>query len=259
MQRQIGLETSSLMALVEVTSKTPLLQEQIQNALNESGGEVELVTDAASVEEARQKVLLSYERALGNIDKARRVADQTNLTDISELVILSIKCLNQNFTDDIPRWSDTLTPYMGRSTPNEFFEGVKTSLEAKKEAYLSLLTAKNEKLKLASDKIQPYTVIEFGPLEFNLEVKVEPNNMAWPDFLNFFEDLQKKSKRWPARKSISKIMDIYHLYSLYEAGINELWVCDSSFAARYLRNLNYIPPFTEILKKFNLVRIRKNL
>ena len=75
MQQKIGLETSSLMALVEVMSKTPLLQEQIQHALSEFGGEVEFVVDAASVDEARRKVLVSYQQVLVNIDKARRVAD----------------------------------------------------------------------------------------------------------------------------------------------------------------------------------------
>ena len=238
-------------------SKTPLLQEQIQDALSEFGQEIEFVVDAASVDEARKKVLVSYQQVLDNIDKARRVADQTNVSEIPELVVLTIKCFGQSFTGNLHRWGDALTAHINNSTPDQFFEGIKKSVEVKKEAYLSLLTTKEDRLSLASDKILPYSIIESGALAFNLELKVVPNKMAWPDFLAFFKDLQKKSHRLRTRKSKRRLMDIYHLYSLHEVGINELWVCNSSFAAGYLRDLNYVPPFSDILKTLNFVRISK--
>lgn len=255
MRQRIGLDSASLMALIEVTSKTAILQEQIQAALNNSDGGVEFVTDAESVQDARQKVLESYERTLSSLDKAARVAQETNQTELPDLLILTIKCLAEYFPGtEIFRWSDTLKGYLGQE---DFFAHVKTSIGIKKEAYLSALAITDDMLTLRSDAIQPYRITESELLSLNVQIKVIDNKTSWPDYLNEFEEMLKRlmRKRKPPHKSIDKIRDIYHLQSLYDAGIAELWLCQTRFGRRYVKFLRTQPTFAEIFEKVKLVRL----
>jgi hypothetical protein len=243
------------MALIEVTSKTALLQNKIQAALNDSGAGVEFVTDAESVEDARQKVLESYQRACGSLDKAARVAQKTNQTEIPDLLILSIKCLAEHFVgNDIFRWSDTIKVHMDK---DYFFAHVKNAISIKKDAYLSALAITDGMLTLRSDAIQPHRVTEFELLPLNVNVKVIDNKTSWPDYLKGFEEMLKRLMRTrkPPRKSVDKIRDIYHLHSLYDAEIDELWLCKRGFASRYLKYLRAQPTYAEILKKVKLERL----
>ncbi len=255
MSQRIGLDSSSLMALIEVTTKTALLQDKIQAALNDSDQGVEFMTDAESVEDARQKVLESYERACDSLDKAARVTQKTNRTEMPDLLILSIKCLAEDFPGtEVFRWSDTLKGHLDK---DDFFAHVKTSIGIKKEAYLSALATTDGMLTLRSDVIQPYRVIESELLPLTVHVKVIDNKTSWPDYLKEFEEMFKKimRKNIPSRTSVRKIRDIYHLHSLVDAQIDELWLCQGDFANRYLRYLRNKSPLAEILKKVKLERL----
>lgn len=255
MSQRIGLDRYSLMALIEVTSKTALLQNKIQTALNDSEVGVEFVTDAESVQDARQKVLDSYERALKSLDKAARVAMKTNRTEISDLLILSVKCLAEHtLGGEIFRWSDTLNVDLDK---DNFFAHVRHAVGIKKEAYLSTLAITDGMLTVESDTIQPYWITESSLLPLNVDIKVIENKTSWPDYLKELEELLKglRRKRKAPRKSVFKMKNIYHLHSLYDAGIDELWLCQQGFASGYLKYLSTEPTFAEIVKKVKLERL----
>lgn len=254
MNQRIGLDSHSLMALIEVSSKTALLQNKIQAALNDFGAEVEFVTDAESVQDARQKVLDSYQLAQNGLDKAARVAEKTNQSKISDLLILTVKCWAERFPGhQILRWSDTLNLHLDK---HDFFAHVRKAIDIKKEAYLSALATTDGMLTLRSDAIQPYKIAEFSLLPLNVHIKVIDNNTSWPDYLDEFEKMLKRLTRRRAgvRKSVTKIKDLYHLHSLYDAGIDQFWLCKSGFAGPYLRYLRSEPIFEELLEKVQIER-----
>lgn len=255
MKQRIGLDSYSLMALIEVTPKTALLQNKIQAALNDSAAGVEFVMDAESVQDARKKVLDSYERALKSLDKAARVAQKTNRTEISDLLMLSVKCLGEHFAgSEIFRWSDTLNVHLDK---DDFFAHVKHAIGIKKEAYLSALAITSGILTVKSEEIQPYWITESSLLPLNVHIQVIDNNTSWPDYLKGLEETLKKLMRLRKRprKSVPKMKSIYHLHSLYDAGIDELWLCQQSFTNSYLKYLSTEPTFAAIMKKVKLVRL----
>lgn len=256
MSQRIGFDRYSLMALIEVTSKTALLQHKIQTALHDSAAGVEFVMDVESVQDTRQKVLDSYERALNSLDKAARVAMKTNRTEISDLFILSVKCLAEHAPNgEIFRWSDTLNVHLDK---HDFFAQVKHAIGIKKEAYLSTLSITDGMLTVKPDAIQPYWITESELLPLNVQINVVENNRSWPDYLKELEELLKRLRRnrKPPRKSLLKMKNIYHLHSLYDAGIDELWLCQQGFATGYLKYLSSEPTFAQIVKNVKLERLK---
>ena len=83
----IGLETSSIMPLLETTTRTLPLQREIKKAL-ENGSRFK--ADRYSITESKQQILTSYENALRSFERAkqlaerRRIQDQTKLTNINQ-------------------------------------------------------------------------------------------------------------------------------------------------------------------------------
>jgi hypothetical protein len=188
--RLIGLETSAIMPLLEVTPRTLPLQKRIQE-VQQSISQVEFVTDSYSVEEARQQIEVSYTSALRSLDKTSLIPQRDKLSHPHLLAVTFVKCLAENWygREETLRWSDCLLPVLTPSLTYEtFFDQVREALAFKRDAYLSVLKPDAEWLEIDCRHILPYWAtptfltdlrIEFGSflivcrfLSFSISFKI---------------------------------------------------------------------------------------
>ena len=178
MERKIGLETSSIMPLLELTPRTFPLQREIKKAMRKN---VKFVTDKYSVIEAKQQIIKSYESALRSLDKARDIAYRRRIQNKAELAIIFIKTLAENWygREETLRWSDTTLGVSANG--DEFFVELRDKISEKKESYLRILSS--DTLSIDASQMKSYWVSpEF---EENLRIRSE-NNRKQNEFKRIF-------------------------------------------------------------------------
>ncbi|MGQ9706377.1 MAG: hypothetical protein ACUVWP_05150 [bacterium] len=150
--KKIGLETSSIMPLLEITPRTLPLQKHIIKIIDNTI-DVEFCTDLHSVEEATQQINTSFDVAIKSIEKAKEVVKRLKSNDILKLSIIFIKSLSENFIGgrmETLRWSDVIDNDVFYSIKNseDFFKVLKKQMENKKQKYLSMLEIKKQYLEI---------------------------------------------------------------------------------------------------------------
>jgi len=180
MERKIGLETSSIMPLLELTPRTFPLQREIKKAMRKN---VKFVTDKYSVIEAKQQIIKSYESALRSLDKAKDIANRRRIQNKAELAIIFIKTLAENWygREETLRWSDTTLGVSANG--DEFFVELRDKIDKRKEDYLRILREDSDTLSIDASQMKSYWVSpEF---EENLRIRSE-NNRKQNEFKRIF-------------------------------------------------------------------------
>ena len=88
--KKIGLETSSIMPLLETTPRTLPLQRHIKETIDRYDV-VEFYTDLYSIKEATQQINTSFNNAIRSVEKAKIVAERLNINDVQTLSIIFVK------------------------------------------------------------------------------------------------------------------------------------------------------------------------
>ena len=251
----IGLETSAIMPLLEVTPRTLPLQKRIQE-VQQSISKVEFVTDSYSVEEARQQIEVSYTSALRSLDKTFLIAQRDKLSHPHLLSVTFVKCLAENWygREETLRWSDCLLPVLTSSlTYDTFFDQVKDALASKRDAYLSVLRLDAEWLEIDCKHILPYWVTPTFLTDLRIRVRVIPNSLSLSEFFNTLQNLLGEPM-WKKLR-VNDVTDLFHLYSLYhDAKAREIWSCNQEFVRRHKRYIANLSGFSELFDP-NYVRI----
>lgn len=157
MIKNIGLETSSIMPLLEITTRTLPFQQHIKKIVDRY--DVEFYTDLYSVEEATQQINTSFNNAVRSIGKAKIVAERLNIKDVQTLSIIFIKSLSENWygREETLRWSDVVINNKFQKIQNskEFFETLNQRIENKKQKYLAMLKIKKQRLDIIANIYNP--------------------------------------------------------------------------------------------------------
>lgn len=257
MIKNIGLETSSIMPLLETTTRTLPLQQYIKENIDRY--DVEFYADLYSVEEATQQINTSFNNAKRSIEKAKIVAERLSINDVQTLSIIFVKSLSENWygREETLRWSDGVINCKIREIQNseEFFEALNLQIENKKQKYLSMLKIKNQCLDINCEYIQSYWITPSFIKDLNIKIKVIPNNLSLEDF---FKKLQSTlNAAYMGTLKINDVVDIYHLYSLYNDGnIREVWSCNQQFVKRHEKYLKAVEEFKDLFDD-NVVMIKR--
>ena len=135
MMKNIGIETSSIMPLMETTPRTLPLQESMKEVIGKFN--VEFYTDQYSIKEAIQQITTSFTNAVKSVEKAKVVADNLDVNDTKTLSIIFVKSLAENWygREETLRWSDVIINDKVHQTENseEFFKSLTQELNNKKE------------------------------------------------------------------------------------------------------------------------------
>jgi len=251
MVRQIGLETSSLMPLLEITPRTLPLQKNIADGVNNG---YEFFLDRYSIIEAREQILTSYKNALKSLSLAKNLTIRDNIKSIRQIVIVFIKTLAENWygREETLRWSDVICDI---ERDDNFFDEISEALNKKKDYYLNLLKEDNQKIFIRSSDIKSYWVSPSHIKELAFEIIIIKNRISVQEF---FEKLQPIiNSVYKEKISLNDMIDFYHLYSLYYDGnINEIWSCNQNFVKRHERYLNNLDS-NEFSEVFRLAKIRR--
>lgn len=245
--KTIGLETSSIMPLLEISPRTLPLQQYIKEIIDRY--DVEFYTDLYSVEEATQQINTSFNNAVRSIEKAKLVANRLNIEDRQTLSIIFIKSLAENWygREETLRWSDIIINDKFQKIQNskEFFEALNQELENKKEKYLSLLKVENRYMEINCESIQSYWITPLFIKNVNIRIKVIPNKLSLEEF---FKKLQSTvNAAYMGTLKVNDVVDIYHLYSLYNNGnIREVWSCNQQFVKRHEKYLKTVEEFKDL-------------
>jgi hypothetical protein len=257
MMKNIGLETSSIMPLLETTTRTLPLQQHIKETINRY--DVEFYTDLYSVKEATQQINTSFNNAVRSIGKAKIVAERLNIKDMQTLSIIFVKSLSENWygREETLRWSDAVINDKFQEIQNseEFFKILNQQIENKKQKYLSMLKIKNQHLDINCEYIQSYWITPLFTKDLSLKIKTIPNNLSLEDF---FKKLQSTvNAAYMGTLKINDVVDIYHLYSLYNDGnIKEVWSCNQQFVKRHEKYLKTVEEFKDLFDD-NVVTIKR--
>lgn len=257
MIKAIGLETSSIMPLLEITPRTLPLQQHIKKTIESY--DVEFYTDLHSVEEATQQINTSVNNAVRSIEKAKLAAERLNIKDWQTLSIIFVKSLAENWygREETLRWSDVIIndKFQKIQDPKEFFEALNQELENKKKKYLSLLKIKNQYMEINCEFIQSYWITPSFIKDVNIKIKVIPNNLSLE---GFFKKLQSTvNAAYMGTLKVNDVVDIYHLYSLYNDGnIREVWSCNQQFVKRHEKYLKTVEEFKDLFDN-NIVMIKR--
>jgi len=250
----IGLETSSIMPLVETTTRTLPLQREIKKAL---GNGVKFKTDKYSIIEAKQQILTSYESAIKSLVKAKEIAQNKRIKTCQELVIIFVKTLAENWygREETLRWSDvSLGISSGGAT---FFSELERNLNKKKEGYLQVLQENNSTLAIRESEIKSYWVSPEFEAKLTVEVEVVENRKELYSFFELFQQIANSLYR--EKVTINDVIDLYHLFSLYHDGkVREIWSCNQNFVRRhegYLKDLDD-QLFSILFRDTNIRRIK---
>lgn len=257
MIKKIGLETSSIMPLIEITPRTLPLQKRIKEIIKVH--EVKFYTDLHSVKEATQQVNTSFDNAIKSVEKARVVAEELNINDPLRLTIMFIKSLSENWygREETLRWSDVIIDDEVQRVQHreEFFKTLNQRLEGKKEKYSSMLKIENNYLNIDCRDIQSYWITPQFINDLQIKIKVVPNRLSLEDF---FQRLQSViNATYMGKLKINDVIDIYHLYSLYyEAEIPEVWSCNQQFVKRHKKYLESVDEFKDLFDS-SIVTIKR--
>lgn len=257
MKKSIGLETSSIMPLLEITPRILPLQQHIKKTIERY--DVEFYTDLHSVEEATQQINISFNNAVRSIEKAKIVAERLNIKDMQSLSIIFIKSLSENWygREETLRWSDVIINEKFQEIRNseDFFEILNKQIENKKQMYLAMLKIKNQHLDINCEYIQSYWITPSFIKDLKLKIKVIPNNLSLEDF---FKQLQSSiNAAYMGTLKINDVVDIYHLYPLYNGGnIKEVWSCNQQFVKRHEKYLKTVEEFKDLFDD-NIVTIKR--
>ncbi len=257
MVKKIGIETSSIMPLIETTPRTLPLQRYIKRTTTEN--KVEFYTDLYSVKEASQQITTSFTNAVKSIEKAKSVADRLNINDTKTLSIVFVKSLSENWygREETLRWSDVVINDKVQRTENheEFVRILRQQLEDKKERYISMLKIENNCLTIDCRDIQSYWITPQFINDLQIKIKVIPNKLSIEDF---FQKLQSViNAAYMGTLKINDVVDIYHLYSLYYDGsIRDIWSCNQQFVKRHEKYLKSVDEFKTLFDS-NIVTIKR--
>lgn len=258
MMKKIGLETSSIMPLLETTSRTLPLQRHIKETIDRYDV-VEFYTDLYSIKEATQQINTSFNNAIRSVEKAKIVAERLNINDVQTLSIIFVKSLAENWygREETLRWSDVVIndEFQGIHDSEEFFKTLNQQMENKKQKYLSMLKIKNQCLDINCEYMQSYWITPLFTKDLRLKIKVIPNSLSLEDF---FKKLQSTLNATYMRTlKINDVVDIYHLYSLYNDGnIKEVWSCNQQFVKRHEKYLKTVEEFKDLFDD-NIVIIKR--
>ncbi len=256
--RLVGLETSAIMPLLEVTPRTLPIQKRILEVQRASIQRTEFVTDSYSVEEARQQVEVSYSSALRSLDKTFQIAQREKVSQPTLLAVIFVKCLAENWygREETLRWSDCLlSVFANTPLPNEFFDRVRDALTLKRDTYLSILRTDAEYLEIDCSRILPYWVSPSHLTNVQVKVRVVHNSMSLSDFFNLLQNLLSEPLKKKLR--VNEVSDLFHLYSLYhDAGVREVWSCNQNFVRRHERRLVGLSGFAELFDSHHVRIIR---
>ena len=250
----IGLETSSIMPLLETTTRTLPLQREIKKAL-ENGSRFKV--DRYSITEAKQQILTSYENALRSFERAKQPAERRGIQDQTKLTNIFIKALAENWygREETLRWSDASLEIC--SDGATFFSELESNLNKKRECYLQILREDVSTLVIKASEIKSYWVSPEFETDLVVEVEVMENEKSLHSFFEMFQPIANSLYR--EKVTINDAIDLFHLFSLYHTGkIREIWSCNQNFVKRhdnYLRSLND-EHFSVLFKNTKIRRIK---
>lgn len=265
--RKIGLESSSIMPLIEITPRTKPLQINIKKAINESNNKVEFFTDRYSLTEVRQQINKSFNNAIRSIEKSKILAEKIDLNNINRLMICVVKCLSEDYNygrHETLRWSDVL--YSGKISKyynrNEFYETLNCEINKKKQKYLSLLPESQKTIYIDCKNIQPYWETPEYERDIKIKINIVNNEKSLEKFLEKFSKIMLKelNDAYMKKFKMNDVIDIYHLYSLfYDGGIKEIWSCNQKFVKEHEKYLKDINDFKSLFDKkvVTILRINK--
>jgi hypothetical protein len=136
-----------------------------------------------------------------------------------------------------------------------FFEALKLRIENKKQKYLSMLKIENQCLSINCEDIQYYWITPLFIKDLKIEIRVIYNNLSLEDF---FKKIQSTvNAAYMGTLKINDVVDIYHLYSLYNDGnIKEVWSCNQQFIKRHEKYLKTVDEFKDLFDD-NIVTIKR--
>lgn len=250
----IGLETSSIMPLLETTTRTLPLQREIKKALEDGA---KFKTDRYSITESKQQILTSYENALRSFERAKQLAEKRGIQDQTKLTNIFIKALAENWygREETLRWSDTSLKIC--SDGATFFSELESNLNKKKESYLQILIEDVSTLVIKASEIKSYWVSPEFETDLVVEVEVVENEKSLHNFFEMFQPIANSLYR--EKVTINDGIDLYHLFSLYhDAKVREIWSCNQNFVKRHERYLKALDDeaFSILFKDTKIRRIK---
>ena len=254
---KIALETSSIMPLLEVTPRTSPLQQNLKSVIQKN--DIQFFTDLYSIKEASQQITTSFENAIKSLEKAIKTASIINTRDTKILSVIFIKSLCENWygREETLRWSDVIIDKRLYDIKNysDFFIIIKENLLRKKDKYMSSLQINNGVVSINCKEIQSYWVNPPFIKELKFDIKVIDNNTPLEEFFLKIQSDIKSS--FLGNTKINDIVDIYHLYSIYNDGnINEIWSCNQLFVKRHKKYLSSVDEFKNLFDE-SLVKIKR--
>lgn len=250
----IGLETSSIMPLVEITPRTLPLQLHLLDAFRKG---YKFVTDRYSVVEAQDQVKTSYENAKSSLMKAKEISGRDDITERRHLEITFIKALAENWYGraETLRWSDCLLSI--REDIEDFWSSLENSINKKREIYFQTLKNDVSEILIESSRIMSYWVSPSHSKDLSVKIKIIGNNSSLQDFFNELQPIVNNV--YKEKITINDVIDFYHLFSLYyDGGVKEIWSCNQNFVKKhekYLKNLNS-NKFSEVFRNVKIKRIK---
>src|SRR3989304_5828519 len=249
--KTIGLETSSLMPLIEITPRTLPLQINLSDALKKG---YKFITDRYSVIEAQDQIKTSYENAKNSLIKAKEISERDSIKGCKHCEVVFVKALAENWygREETLRWSDCLLNI--NENTDDFWGSLENSLDEKRGVYFQTLKDDADEILIESSRIMSYWVRPAHGRELSIKIKIVNNKYSLQDFFSELQPIINTVYR--EKVTINDVIDFYHLFSLYhDAGVAEVWSCNQNFVKRhekYLENLNS-NKFSEVFKN---VRIR---
>ena len=120
---------------------------------------------------------------------------------------------------------------------------------------MSFLQINNEVVSIDCKEIQSYWVNPPFIKELKFDIKVIDNNTPLEEFFLKIQSDIKSS--FLGNTKINDIVDIYHLYSIYNDGnINEIWSCNQLFVKRHKKYLSSVDEFKNLFDE-SLVKIKR--
>jgi hypothetical protein len=253
--RTIGLETSSIMPLAELTPRTRPLQDAISEV-----GDVMFVTDRNSLEEAEEQIKKSYENALLSVDKTESVIKREEITDAERVKLIFVKALAETYwggREETLRWADAVLIREKVRGATEFIKILKTNLDAKFASYLNVFHAGPDKVWFRSSEIKAYWATPELRSDLDVQVRVIPNSKKHGELYELLQPLI--NSYYEENITMNDIKDLYHLYSLYYgADVREVWSCNQRFVKIHAKYLSGIPnkEFSDMFKNTKIARIK---
>lgn len=252
----IGLETLSLMPLIELTPRTFPLQNSLSVAVENN---TKFAIDRYSVTEARNQIQTSFDNALRSLAIAQQTIERDNISDISQMQMIFIKALAENWygREETLRWCDALLKIKESNEQKTFLNALKDAITKKKEAYYEILRDNVSEITINADNMMSYWISPKCQKNFSISINIINNKEL---LQNFFAELQPiLISVYKEKVTMNDVIDFYHLYSLYfDGNIKEVWSCNQNFVKKhekYLKALNS-DKFSRIFSEVKIRRIK---